>query len=98
MIVMSGEQEGSETCSQCGYNSLHPDLVRSAFWHDDRLVVIKDIPALVCENCREQYYDDATVVMIDLLRGEGFPAGQADEELSVPVFSLKHRTKRGEGT
>lgn len=95
---MNEEHGGLESCSQCGHPGMRTDLVRSAFWHDDRLVVIKDIPALVCENCREQYYDDATVVLIDLLRGEGFPVEQANEELCVPVFSLKGRTKRGEDT
>jgi YgiT-type zinc finger domain-containing protein len=62
--------------------------VRSAFWHDDRLVVVEDIPALVCGACAEQFYDDTTVVGLDLLRGEGFPAEKARGELRVPVFSF----------
>ena len=65
--------------------------VRSAFWQDDRLVVVQDIPALVCGACAEQFYDDATVIGLDLLRGDGFPAEEARTELRVPVFSFGDR-------
>lgn len=86
-------QQLPETCEQCGSANLRKDIVRSAFWHNDRLVVVEDIPALVCENCHEQFYDDATVVLIDLMRGDGFPPEAAQSELSVPVFSLQQRAK-----
>jgi YgiT-type zinc finger domain-containing protein len=62
--------------------------VRSAFFHDDRLVVIEEIPALVCASCNDQFYDDRTVVALDLLRGEGFPSENARSEIRVPVFSF----------
>jgi YgiT-type zinc finger domain-containing protein len=65
--------------------------VRSAFFHGDRLVVIEDIPALVCSGCNEQFYDDRTVVVLDLLRGNGFPLKEAREEIRVPVFSFRDR-------
>ncbi len=87
------KQQLPETCEQCGSANLRKDIVRSAFWHGDRLVVVEDIPALVCENCREQFYDDATVVLIDLMRGDGFPPEKAQSELNVPVFSLRQRAK-----
>ena len=48
----------------------------------------EDIPALQCAGCGEQYYDDTTIVALDLLRGAGFDAGDARRHLSVPVFSL----------
>ena len=79
------------TCERCGGNALRPQTVRSAFWHEDRLVVVEDIPALVCDSCHEQFYDDATVILLDLLRGQGFPAGQANRVLLAPVFSLRGR-------
>lgn len=93
---MAQQQQHSETCEQCGGQDIHSDLVRSAFWHEDRLVVVEDIPALVCGNCREQFFDDATVMLIDLLRGEDFPPDRARSELRVPVFSLRDRIRRGE--
>jgi YgiT-type zinc finger domain-containing protein len=91
------DREGpSPTCASCGSTDARRASVRSAFWHDGRLVVVEGIPALVCEACSEQSYDDATVVLLDLLRGEGFPAEKASGELRVPVFAFPGRPA-GEG-
>jgi YgiT-type zinc finger domain-containing protein len=80
-----------ESCTQCGSNDLHVRIVRSAFWHEDRLVVVDDIPAIVCEACHEQFYDDGVAVQIDRLRGTGFPPDLAHGELRALVFSLRDR-------
>jgi YgiT-type zinc finger domain-containing protein len=93
---MEPERQGPQICEQCESPNLREERVRSAFWHDDRLVVVEDIPALVCERCREQYYDDLTVMMIDQLRGDGFPPEEAQAELRVPVFSMRERLRRYE--
>jgi YgiT-type zinc finger domain-containing protein len=81
-------QQLTQTCASCGSANVSIRRVRSAFWQDERLVVVEDIPALVCGACAEQFYDDATVVGLDLLRGGGFPVEDARIELSVPVFSF----------
>jgi len=81
-----------ESCAQCGSNDLHFRTVRSAFWYEDRLVVVDDIPAMVCEACHEQFYDDGTAVQIDRLRGAGFPPDLAHGEVRALVFSLRVRT------
>ena len=83
----SGEQE-TAVCANCGSPQLEWARVRSAFWHQDRLVVVEEIPALVCEKCQERHYDDQTVVALDLMRGEGFPPEAAHGELRVPVFAF----------
>lgn len=93
---MEPEQQLPETCGQCGSPNIHSEAIRSAFWHEDRLVVVEDIPAMVCENCHEQFYDDATVMLIDLLRGEGYPPEKARDEIRVPVFSLRVLVERNE--
>lgn len=85
------QQQPSLTCANCGSVNVSIRHVRSAFWQDDRLVVVQDIPALVCGACAEQFYDDATVIGLDLLRGEGFPAEEARTELRVPVFAFGDR-------
>jgi YgiT-type zinc finger domain-containing protein len=79
----------SAACTNCGGFDVRRADVRSAFWHDDRLVVVEDIPALLCGTCGEQFYEDRTVVMLDLLRGRGFLADTARTELRVPVFSFR---------
>jgi YgiT-type zinc finger domain-containing protein len=80
-------------CSQCGGTDLRRTTARSAFWEGERLIVIEDIPAIVCANCHEQHYDDTTVVLLDLLRGDGFPPERAVRTIAVPVFSLRDRLK-----
>jgi YgiT-type zinc finger domain-containing protein len=87
-VEVDSDQQQLGLCSHCQSPKLRAARVQSAFWHDDRLVVIEDVPALVCDACGEQYYDDNTVVMLDLLRGNGFPAEQAVREVRVPVFSF----------
>lgn len=75
-------------CGHCGSARIAAAKVRSAFWHGERLVVVEDIPALVCADCQEQFYDDRTTVLLDLMRGDGFPAEAANAELRVPVFTF----------
>jgi len=95
--AMDTDEQVTTTCSQCGGTHLSSQTVRSAFWDKDRLVVIEDIPAIVCLDCNERYYDDTTVVLLDLLRGDGFPPEKALREITVPVFSLRDKIDR-EGT
>ena len=85
--MMDAPQQLSAPCPVCESTDTRQGRVRSAFWHDDRLVVIEDVPALVCNVCGEQFYDDATVNIIDRMRQNGFPPETAVRELRVPVFS-----------
>ncbi len=89
---MDAAREDSLACTGCGSGELRASRVRSAFWHDERLVVVEDIPALVCARCGTQLYDDNTAIVLDLLRGEGFPPDKARGELRVPVFSFRDRS------
>jgi YgiT-type zinc finger domain-containing protein len=88
---MDADTRATLACTSCGSPDVQERRVRSAFWQDDRLVVVEDIPALVCGACGEHSYADNTVVALDLMRGGGFPADQARGELRVPVFSFLDR-------
>ncbi len=85
------EEQPAARCGNCGSPNIHDTRVRSAFWHQDRLVVVEDVPAIVCDACHEQFYDDSTIVVLDLLRGDGFPPEKARAEMRVPVFSFGDR-------
>ena len=74
------------TCTRCGAHDVRAHRLRSAFWKDERLVVVDDIPTLVCERCGEQFYEDTTAIALDLLRGAGFPPERARETIAVDVF------------
>lgn len=78
-------------CPQCGSTRLSEGMVKSTIWHGDRLVVVEGIPAIVCADCGERFYDDATVTALDIMQGDGFPVGKESGYLSVPVFSFPHR-------
>lgn len=77
------------TCPQCGSAAVEATTVRSALWQGDRLVVLEGLPALACRQCHEQFYDDATATMLDLLRGDGFPAEMATRSLAAAVFDFR---------
>jgi len=83
---MNTSEQPAASCPSCEGTKVRTARVRSAFWHADRLVVIEDVPALVCGSCGEQFYDDAAMFMIDRMRANGFPPEAAVRELHVPVF------------
>ena len=85
---MQTEEVTGFCCSSCGSSNVSESRVRSAFWHDERLVVVEGIPAMLCEQCGEQFYDDTTAIGLDLLRGTGFPPERARRAIEVPVFEF----------
>lgn len=67
---------------------MRDDIVKTAIWHGERLYVVEDIQAQVCDNCLEQYYDEVVTDALRRLTEEGFPTATATHEILVPVFSL----------
>ena len=57
-------------------------------WEEEKLVVVEDIPARVCKNCMEQFYDEVTRLRIDKLKDTKFPVEEAKQVIKVPIFSL----------
>lgn len=68
--------------------------VRTAIWFGERLAVVEDIPAYVCQPCSEQVYDDDVSEALRRLAEDGFPLPSANREMTVPVFSLEGRIVR----
>lgn len=69
------------------------ETVRTVFWQGARPVIVEDIPAHVCRECVEQYYDDAVSDALRRLAEEGFPSALAVREERVPVFTLEGRIR-----
>ncbi len=92
---MTAETEAASPalCPRC-HGVLVASTVRTAIWHGDRLAIVEDIPAHVCESCMEQFYDADVSEVLRRLSEEGFPSGQAKKEIVVPVFSLEGRIVR----
>jgi len=91
------EEAPAIACTSCGRAGLAEDRVQLALWQEERLVVVEDVPALVCCGCGERFYDDETTMRLDMLRGTGFPPGQAVREATVPVYRLPGRAVPRDG-
>ena len=68
--------------------------VKTAIWRGERLFVVEDIPAEVCDACREQFYDEETAEALRRLTEEDFASVPPNREVLVPIFSLEGRILR----
>lgn len=86
----TGEDQGPREALPCRYcqSNTREQIVKSVLWSATGWVAIEDVPARVCEGCREPFYDDETARKIDKLIEYGFPAEKARREILAPVFSL----------
>jgi YgiT-type zinc finger domain-containing protein len=65
--------------------------VKTVMWYGERMVLVENVPAMVCDSCVEQFYDDETTDALRRLTEEGFPFAEQTGEVRVPVYSLKKR-------
>ena len=72
-------------CKYCGSDTCD-ELVKSAFWADRGLVAVEDVPARVCRQCGERFYDERTTWKIEKVIGD--PTLQPKQTLTVPLWSL----------
>jgi len=73
-------------CKRCELGGLKPKHIETAFWRNGGLMVIRNIPAMVCPTCGEEYVADETALGLDRMRGNGFSLHSASERMIVPVF------------
>jgi YgiT-type zinc finger domain-containing protein len=90
---MASEPQPPVPCPRCN-QVMEATTVRTTFWQGERAAIVEDVPAHVCRNCMEQFYDDHVSEALRRLAEAGFPAAQADKEVLVPVFSLEKRIRR----
>lgn len=76
-------------CEACGHGELRPGRISTVFRTDERLAVIRDVPAMICPACREEYLDDITATRLDLMRGQGFSTETVVAEITVPVYTYR---------
>ncbi len=86
------EQPAAEPCPSCA-GTMQAKTMRTAVWQGDRVAIVEDIPAHVCNACNEQYYDGPVSDALRRLAETGFPRERARTEIVVPVFSLKGRVR-----
>jgi YgiT-type zinc finger domain-containing protein len=74
-------------CPRCE-QAMRPATVKTAIWRGERLFVVEDIPAQICDSCMEQFYDEEITDLLRRLTEEGFSSLQPKTEIAVPIFSL----------
>ena len=77
-----------ERCYFCGHGTLESRRVTVDLRRGERLIVIRNVPALVCDTCGERQYSLETSRAIGRLVEDVEQAGHAEEELRVPVVSM----------
>jgi len=70
---------------------MRASVVKTAIWIEERVYIVEDIPAQVCDSCVEQFYDEDVTDAIRRLTERGFPAAEAKREITVPIFSMQGR-------
>lgn len=78
-------------CPRC-QRPMRSALVKTAMWYDERVVLVENVPAMVCDSCVEQFYDDEITEALTRVTEEGFAGAEQTGEILVPVYSLKRRT------
>ena len=65
---MTGKEENNKTkkCPLCG-GGMHDGTTAAPFFINDRVIVIKDVPAEVCGDCGEAYMKSSVVDRVETL-------------------------------
>jgi len=63
------------TCVLCKHGTTAPGTATMAFHERDTVMVIRHVPAEVCGNCREAYFDQMTTKRVLSLAEEASKAG-----------------------
>lgn len=92
VIYMTETSVEVALCPRCG-TRMRPATVRTDIWQGDRLSIVEDIPAMMCDTCVEQYYNEDVTDALRRLAEDNFPPAEMKRELLVPVFSLTGRIK-----
>lgn len=62
-------------CVMCKHGRISPGTATMMFDELDAVIVIRNVPAEVCENCGEAYFDQATTRRLLELADEAAKAG-----------------------
>lgn len=74
-------------CVICKNGQTAPGIVSVTVERENSIVVIKDVPALVCNNCGHYYLTNATSQKIFLLANESIERGAEIEILRLKLAS-----------
>lgn len=71
-------------CEYCS-DEIRPKKVTVNHSYEDKLVIIKDVPVGVCQECGQRYYAADTLEKLDTMAQN---SDTAPERISVPVMVM----------
>jgi len=74
-------------CHLCGGKTVKKTVTAENWW-GDKLTLVEDVPAWVCEDCGEKYFDAETCRALDAMR-EAPPAERRTIRVPVYTFGVK---------
>ncbi len=51
-------------CVICKHETTHEGIVNVTLEHDNCIIILKDVPADICENCGEYYLSQSTTAAV----------------------------------
>ncbi len=81
---------GPVPCPNCR-NILREAYAKTAIWKDDRLLIVEDIPALVCDLCVDQFYSDDVADALRRLMIDELDQAEPRRTQLVPIYTLDGR-------
>ena len=76
----------NKICNFCGNKNFNKKTVQYIYKHDDKLLVVNNVPCEECEYCGEQYFEVGVLKKIEKnFRDIYFSGKKAKTEVNVPV-------------
>lgn len=73
-------------CSFCGHKQLQSTQTQYIYKHDDKLLIVNDVPCRQCGYCGERYFDGQVLRHIEKKFNDIYVRGQqASQEVPIPV-------------
>lgn len=83
-VTAKNQPKAGETCYFCMRGIVEEKYVTVDFRWGDKLVIIENVPAKVCNECGERYYAAKVVRQMEQLAKQE----RKERELRVPVMTL----------
>jgi YgiT-type zinc finger domain-containing protein len=73
-------------CAFCGHKHLQSSQTQYIYRHDDKFLIVDDVPCLQCAYCGEQYFAGPVLQSIEKKFNDIYVHGQkASKEVQIPV-------------
>jgi YgiT-type zinc finger domain-containing protein len=73
-------------CPGCRAAFMRRVTVSSVFWRDQSAMIVRCIPAYICDGCGEDFVSDATVTKLDRIKAVLLDTPDAKAFVQVPVL------------